>query len=99
MPEDLQERRHATAVLPADGGDHHAQEPAAGVDHERPRAPFPLLRRVNTRAPPGAVVLTDGLSIIPALGWRRWPAAARPSPRTRACSPGQVPSWHQGRTS
>jgi hypothetical protein len=56
---------------------------------------FDLFVDIKAAKPPFSVVFTDWLSRIPALGWRRFPAATRTSPRSKSCIRCQVPSWRQ----
>ncbi len=90
--EDRQEGVSALALLHVGARDDHCQQAPQGVDEAMPRAPFALCVPVKAAAPPLSVVLTDWLSMIPALGWRCFPAATRTSPRSRSCIPCQVPS-------
>ncbi|HEX9872226.1 MAG TPA: hypothetical protein VGC99_27235 [Candidatus Tectomicrobia bacterium] len=99
VPEDLQELLGAIAVLPTGRRDHHTQEQAERVDHNRPRTPVDLRVRVTAVDPPVSVVLTDWRSMIPALGWHGLPTAARTSPRRRSGSTCLVPSSRHWRPS
>ena len=92
MPEDLQQRLRPVAVLHVSGRDHHRQEYAEGIDEEVTFAALDLFMRIEATDPPFAVVLTDWLSMIPALGWRRLPVATRTSPRNKSCMSAQLPS-------
>jgi hypothetical protein len=92
MPEDLQQQLRPVAVWHTGGGDDDRQQQAERVDEEVAFAAFNLFVRVKAADPPFSVVLTDWLSMIPALGWRCLPVATRTSPRTRSCMSGQVPS-------
>jgi hypothetical protein len=60
----------ALALLHVGSCHDHRQQAAQGVDEEMPCAPVDLLVPVNAAAPPFAVVLTDGRSMLPALGCR-----------------------------
>ena len=51
-------------------------------------AALDLFVRIKAADPPFSVVLTDWLSMIPALGWRCFPLATRTSPRNRSCMSG-----------
>jgi hypothetical protein len=66
--------------------------PYARAAQEVALAAFDLLVGIKAAESPFSVVLTDWLSRMPALGWRRLPAAARTSPRSRSCIRCQVPS-------
>src|ERR687896_1104820 len=55
MPEDLQERQRATAVLHVGAGHHHAQEQAQGIDQDMSLASFDLLVGVKAVDPPVSV--------------------------------------------
>ena len=92
MPQDLQQRLCAIAVLHAGGGDDDRQQQAERIDEDVAFAAFDLFVRVKPADPPFSVVLTDWLSMIPALGRRCLPVATRTSPRNRSCMSGQVPS-------
>ena len=98
MAEASQPRHRALAVLDTGGcDDYRAQEPYR-VDTAMPCVAVDVFVGLVAVGPPVAVVLTDGLSTIPALGGRGWPAATRTSPRRRSCMICQVPSWHHVRT-
>ena len=92
MPEDLQQQLCPVAVLHTGGRDHHRQDQAKGIDEEMACAALDLFVRIEATDPPVSVVVTDGLSLIPARGWRCLPVATRTSPRSRSCMSGQVPS-------
>src|SRR5918996_5588099 len=92
MPEDFQHLLGPVAVLHAGGRDDDGQDQSERVDEEMPFAAFDLFVGVEAANPPFSVVLTDWLSMTPALGWRRLPAATRTSPRSRSCRTCQVPS-------
>jgi hypothetical protein len=94
MLEDRQQTLGPITVLHT-GGRHHGQHEPYGINQEVALAPFDLLAGVIPADPPFSVVLTDGLSMMPALGWRCLPIAARTSPRRRSCSSCQVPSRRQ----
>jgi hypothetical protein len=95
MLEDIEELLRASTVLHPDSCHPHGEDQPKGRDEEMTRAPLALFARVVAAAPPWSVVLTACLSRIPALGWRRWPAATRTSPRSRSGSRCQVPSFRQ----
>ena len=86
------------AVLHTGGRDHDGEEPPSGIDEDMPFAPLDLFVRINAADPPVSVVLTDWLSMMPALGCRCFPAATRTSPRSRSCITCQVPSFRQRQT-
>jgi hypothetical protein len=65
------------------------------IDEDVAFAPFDLFVRIEAANAPFSDVLTDWLSMIPALGCRRLPAAARTSPRRRTYVCCQVPSFRQ----
>jgi hypothetical protein len=92
MPEDLQQRLRPVAVWHTGSRDHHRQDQAEGIDEEMTFAALDLFVRIEATDPPFSVVLTDWLSMLPALGWRCLPVATRTSPRSRSCMSGQVPS-------
>jgi hypothetical protein len=92
MPEDFQHLRGPIAVLHAGGRDDDGQDPSERVDEKMPFAAFDLFVGVKAADPPFSVVLTDWLSMTPALGWRCLPAATRTSPRSRSWMTCQVPS-------
>src|SRR5687767_1718381 len=95
MPEDLQERYGSIAVLYTGSRHHDGQQQAKRIDEEMAFAAFDLFVCVKAADPPFSVVLTDWLSMRPALGWRCLPEAARTSPRSRSCIRCQLPSWRQ----
>jgi hypothetical protein len=92
MPEDCQHLLGPIAVLHAGGRDDDGQDQSERVDEDMPFAAFDLFVGVEAADPPFSVVLTDWLSMTPALDWRRLPAATRTSPRSRSCMMYQVPS-------
>jgi hypothetical protein len=96
MPEDFQQLLGPITVLHAGGRDDDGQDESECVDEEMPCAAFDLCMGVEAAEPPFSVVLTDWLSMTPALGWRRLPAATRTSPRSRSCMSCQVPSLRHG---
>jgi len=49
-------------------GDHHVEEEPERIDHEMALAALDLFPSLVPADPPCSVVLTDRLSIIPALG-------------------------------
>jgi len=59
MPQDLQQRLCAVAVLHAGGGDDDRQQQAERIDEDVPFAAFDLFVRVKAADPPFSVVLTD----------------------------------------
>jgi hypothetical protein len=95
VPEDLQRALGPVTVLHTGCGDHHREDQPERIDEEVAFAPFDLFVRIEAADPPFSVVLTDWLSMIPALGCRRLPAAARTSPHRRSCMCCQVPSFRQ----
>jgi hypothetical protein len=76
-------------------GADDGQDQPARVNQEMPLAAFALCVGITAAEPPLSVVFTDWLSILPALGWRRFPAATRLAPRRTSCLRGQGPSWRQ----
>ncbi len=92
MSEDLQQRLRPVAVLHTRSGDDDGQQQAERIDEDVAFAAFDLFVRIKAANPPFSVVLTDWLSMIPALGWRCLPVAVRTSPRNKSCMSGQVPS-------
>jgi hypothetical protein len=98
LPEALQQPLRPLAVWYLSRRDPHGQEAPEGLAAEVAWAAFARWVRVNAADPPGSVVLTAGLALLPALGGRCWPVAARTSPRTRAGLRAQVPSWRQSQT-
>jgi hypothetical protein len=95
VSEDVKELFRPIAILDAGSRHHHRQDQPEGIDQEMPLASLDLFARVIAAEPPFSVVFTDWLSRIPALGWRRLPAATRTSPRRRSCLRCQVPSFRQ----
>jgi hypothetical protein len=95
MAERLQYMLGAIPILHTGRRHYDGEEPPEGVDEEVALAPFDLFMGVKAPEPPFSVVFTDWLSIIPALGWRRFPAATRTSPQSKSCIRCQVPSWRQ----
>ena len=92
MAQDLQQRLCAIAVWHTGGGDDDRQQQAERIDEEVAFAAFDLFVCIEATDPPFSVVLTDWLSMIPALGWRCLPMATRTSPRSRSCIRCQLPS-------
>ena len=92
VPEDCQHLLGPIAVLHTGGRDDYGEDQSEGIDEDMPLAAFDLFVGVEAAEPPFSVVLTDWLSMTPALGWRRLPAATRTSPRSRSCMTCQVPS-------
>ncbi len=95
MPEALQQQLRPLAILHVGGRDDHHQDQAERVDEEVPLAAFDLFVRIKAAEPPFSVVLTDWLSMMPALGWRCFPVATRTSPRSRSWMRCHVPSCFQ----
>jgi hypothetical protein len=95
VPDALEELLRPGTILDAGGGYPYRKDPFEGIAEEVTRAAFALFARVVAPEPPFSVGLTDCLSSIAALGGRRFPAAARTSPRSRSCMRCQVPSCRQ----
>ena len=95
MPKECQHGFGPSTLVYTRCGDHDGQDASARVDEEMPLAAFDLFVDSNAAEPPVSVVFPDWLSIIPALGWRRFPVATRTSPRSKSCLRGQVLSWRQ----
>ena len=93
MLQDVQQKHGPVTVLHAGGRNHYREASPEGVDAEVPCAAVDVLGLVVAVDPPFSVVFTAYLSRIPALGWRRFPAATRTSPRSRSCISCQVPSF------
>jgi hypothetical protein len=68
VPQAVQQRPRPLTVLHAGGRDRHRQEQAEGIDEDGPFAAVDVFGFVVAVDPPCSVVLTDWLSIIPALG-------------------------------
>jgi hypothetical protein len=97
MAQHVQQRHGPVVVLHTGGGNDHTEEQPEGIDEDMALAALDLLPRIIAADPPLSVVLTDWLSMMPALGWRCLPVAARTSPRSRSCMSCQVPSWRHCR--
>jgi len=95
VPEDRQPWLRPIAALHTGGRDDDRQEHAEGIDQAMPLTPLEVRVRIIAAESPVPVVLLDCLSMIPALSWRRLPAAPRTSPRSRSCLCCQVPSFRQ----
>jgi hypothetical protein len=95
VPEECQQGFGPVTILHTRRGDNDGQDQPERVDEEMPLAAFDLFVDIKAAEPPFSVVFTDWLSRIPALGWRRLPAATRTSPRSKSCIRCQVPSWRQ----
>ncbi len=95
VAEDGEKLFRPIAILDAGSRHHHRQDQPEGIDEDMALAAFDLFAGIVPPDPPFSVVLTDWLSRIPALGWRRLPVATRTSPRSRSCMRGQVPSFRQ----
>jgi hypothetical protein len=95
VAEDVEELSCVIAILDAGIRLDHRQEQPEGIDQDMPLASLDLFTRVIAAELPFSVVLTDWLSRIQALGWRRLAAATRTSPRSRSCMRCQVPSFRQ----
>ena len=67
----------AVAVLNVGGMDEDEDQKSAGVGDDVPLATLDLLARVIARYPPLSVVLTDWLSMTPAVGLASRPACSR----------------------
>lgn len=92
MPQDRQQGHGTLAVLHARRRDDDDEEEPERIDEHMALASVQLLGRVIAMAPPFSVVLTDWLSMMPALGCRCFPAATRTLPRSWSCMTCQVPS-------
>jgi hypothetical protein len=92
VPENCQQGLGPVTILHTRRGDDDGQDQPERVDEEMPLAALDLFVRIKAADPPFSVVFTDWLSMSPAVGWRRLPAAARTSPRNRSCISGQIPS-------
>jgi len=92
VPEACQHGFSPVTILHTRRGDDDGEDQPERVDEEMPLAAFDLFMDIKAAEPPFSVVFTDWLSIIPALGWRRFPAATRTSPRSKSCIRCQVPS-------
>jgi hypothetical protein len=78
-----QNQWRALAILNVSRMDDRSDQQAAGVGEQVALAPFDLLAGIiPPRGPPASVVLTDSLSITPALGL----ASRRSASRTRITS-------------
>jgi hypothetical protein len=95
VPQGVQQGHGPVAVWHAGGRDHDREEQPERVDEEVPCAAVDLCGRVVAVAPPVSVVFTDCRSMIPALSWRRFPAATRTSPRSRSGIRCHVPACCQ----
>ena len=95
VSQDVQQDHGDVAVLYTGGGDDHREEPPEGIDKDVTLAPLDLFVCIKAADPPCSVVLTDWLSMMPALGCRGLPAATRTSPRRRSCISCQGPSCCQ----
>jgi hypothetical protein len=95
MPAQVQPWQGPLTVWHAGRRHHHPQPEASRIDEEMALAPVDMFGFIIPVVPPFAVVLTDWLSMIPALGWRCRPAATRTSPRRRSWMSCQVPSCRQ----
>jgi hypothetical protein len=97
----LQTPAHAfspSAVWHVGGRDDHGQQQPSRIAAEMALTAIDLCVGIGAVDPPFSVVWTDGLSLLPALGWRCRPAAARTSPRRRSWSTSHVPSLRQCQT-
>jgi hypothetical protein len=94
-PEDSQAWPRPSTRLYTRRRDHHGQAQPSRIAEEVPLAAIDVLRRIKPTALPSPVVLMDGLSITPALGWWCFPAAPHTSPRSPSCIRCPVPSWRQ----
>jgi hypothetical protein len=84
----LQAREQAfstSAVLHVGASDDHGEQQPSRIDEEMALATLHMFVGIIAAHPPFSVVLTDWLSILPALGWRCRPAATRTSPRSKSC--------------
>jgi hypothetical protein len=95
MPEHLQELFRAITILHTGGRHDHRTDQSTGITENMPLGAFDLFAGIAPVDPPFSVVLTCSLSMLAALGWRRFPAATRISPRRKSCMYGQVPSFRQ----
>ena len=74
-PQELsQHKLGSITVLNVSSMDHNSQQQTYGVDYDVSLASFNLLTRIVAAWPPFSVVLTDWLSMMPALG-----VSSRPS--------------------
>lgn len=73
MAEAYQQRQSAITVWDAGGCDDHGQDQPERIDEAMARAAFHLGVGIKAAAPPVSVVLTDCLSMMPALGCRCLP--------------------------
>jgi hypothetical protein len=97
--EDVSQQHGSIAILHTSGRDHYGQEQPSRLDEDVTFAAIDVFRGIIAVDPPFSVVLTDGLSMIPALGCRCVPTTTRTSPRSMSCRCCQVPSSRQTRTS
>jgi hypothetical protein len=67
MPQAVQQLHRPVAVLHAGSRDRHREEQPEGVDEDVPFAAVDVFGLVVAVDPPVSVVLTDWLSMIPAL--------------------------------
>jgi len=92
VPQALEPTLGPVTVLHMGSRDRYGEEEPKGIDEDMALTAVALFVGLNAADPPVSVLLTDWLSMIPALGWRCLPAATRTSPRRRSCLTCQVPS-------
>ena len=68
MPEDAEERLGPLTILHTSRRDDDREQQSEGIDEEMPLAAFDLFAGIVPPEPPFSVVLTDWLSMMPALG-------------------------------
>ncbi len=83
----------AVTILNVRGMDDDRQDETERVDEDVLLASTDFLARIVTARPHLSVVLTDWLSIIPALGYRTRPSASRTSPRSWSWIAFQTPAF------
>jgi hypothetical protein len=95
VPEDRKDVLRTVTVLHTGRRDDDGQAQPKRVNEDMALAAVDVFVGVKAPEPPFSVVFTDWLSMRPARGWRRLPAATRTSPRRRSCIRCQVPSFRQ----
>src|SRR5439155_15436864 len=90
-----QDRFGSITVLDPRRMHHHDEEQPEDIDDDVALAPADALAPIIAPDPPFSVVFTVWLSMIPALGSRVRPEAARRSPRRLSCIRSQTPVQRQ----
>jgi hypothetical protein len=93
----LEHELGTVAILDISGMHLHPVDQSEGIDDNMALAPLHLLASIVTPDPPFSAVLTDWLSMLPALGCGSRPSACRTAARNVSWIRSNVPSSRQRR--